>query len=128
MSNFKHILVAMDEMPASRLLLDYVADLAAGRSEFRVHLFHAVGIPPGLLESPGAEHPAEQEVVQQKLEQRQEQWEARARSEALRAVAVDGDCFRLTVREKHQQPQRGFWLSTVNCQPIYGSTRRVGNV
>ena len=82
MSNFKHMLVAMDQMPVSKLLLDYVADLAGGRSDVRIHLFHAVGMPPGLLESPGAEHPAQQEIVQEKLERRQEEWEARARSEA----------------------------------------------
>jgi nucleotide-binding universal stress UspA family protein len=82
MANFKHLLVAMDETPASRLLLEYVTDLAGGTREFRIHLFHAMGMPPGLLESPGADHPEEQNLVQERLERQQEEWQARARSEA----------------------------------------------
>ena len=56
MPSSKQILVAIDDFQQARHLVDYVAELAAGGDDFKIHLFHAAGpLPPQLLESPGAE-------------------------------------------------------------------------
>jgi nucleotide-binding universal stress UspA family protein len=82
MLNSKHILLAIDDLEKSRPLVDYVAQLADGGNDFKVHLFHALGpLPPQLMESPGAENARAEERVEQKQAGQQDAWLEQARSE-----------------------------------------------
>lgn len=83
MSSYRNILAAIDDFQASERLLRFVAELAAGNENFRIHLFHALGpLPPELLESPGAEDPVTEEVIENRQETKQNLWLNRARNEA----------------------------------------------
>lgn len=67
MSNSSRILVAVDESPASRQAVQYVADLIAGKPGFHVGLCHDMR-EPHMLEWGGAEDPA----VERKIEDERE--------------------------------------------------------
>jgi hypothetical protein len=50
------LLIVVDELPATKKVLQYVARMAAGRSDFRVCLAHSLlSPPPQLVELRGAE-------------------------------------------------------------------------
>ena len=70
------ILVAVDDSPAAGRTLQYVARVVGGRERFRVHLLHLLPpLPPGVLEHPGAEDPADEARLEEEL--------AKRRAEAL---------------------------------------------
>jgi nucleotide-binding universal stress UspA family protein len=82
MLNSKQILVAIDDFQRARHLVDYVAELAAGHDDFKIHLFHAAGpVPPQLLELPGAEGSAEEEHIERRQARQQDNWLDRTRKE-----------------------------------------------
>lgn len=94
----KPILVAMDDSEASRRMLHAVADRATRSQAARVILCHLIPpLPPHLLETRGAEDPAEEIRVEDEQEIEQEQWTddraARGRrlvSESKRTLEGDG--------------------------------------
>ena len=82
MLNSRHILVAIDDFQKAHHLIDYVAELVAGRDDFKIHLFHGTGpLPPQLLESPGAEGAAEEERLEAKQARQQDNWFGRTRNQ-----------------------------------------------
>ncbi len=84
MANHKQMLIAIDDFRSAQPLLEYAADLAHGRDDYQIHLFHALyqihlfhalePLPPQLLESPGAEEPAREERIEEKQISQQERW------------------------------------------------------
>ncbi len=75
MANHKQMLIAIDDFRSAQPLLEYAADLAHGRDDYQIHLFHALEpLPPQLLESPGAEEPAREERIEEKQISQQERW------------------------------------------------------
>ncbi|HZD39979.1 MAG TPA: universal stress protein [Terriglobales bacterium] len=79
----KQLLVAIDDFQSSISLLEYVGELAGGRDDFRIHLVHALRpVPPRLLESRGAEDPAEERRIETELGRKEESWIKTAENEA----------------------------------------------
>ena len=83
MADRQHILVAIDDFPMTQHLEDCLRESVRDRKAVTIHLFHALGpLPPQLLESRGAEDPADEEKVEAEQVQQQESWFLRARQEA----------------------------------------------
>ena len=83
MADRQHILVAIDDFPMTRHLEECLRKTIEDRNAVTIHLFHALGpLPPQLLESRGAEDPADEKKVEAEQVQLQESWFIRARQEA----------------------------------------------
>src|ERR1700752_4495719 len=83
MADHQHILVAIDDFPMTQHLEDCLRKTIEDQKAVTVHLFHALGpLPPQLLESRGAEDPADEEKVEAEQGQQQESWFIRACQEA----------------------------------------------
>ncbi len=108
MADRQHILVAIDDFPMTQHLEDCLRESVRDRKAVTIHLFHALGpLPPQLLESRGAEDPADEEKVEAEQVQQQESWFLRARQEAepllqTATAARDNDCVTIVVGHKSQ--------------------------
>jgi enamine deaminase RidA (YjgF/YER057c/UK114 family) len=69
----KQILLCIDDSDASRRAVRYVGDLVGETKGFEVSVFHLLGpLPPELRESPGAESPQREEMIERQLTGRQQ--------------------------------------------------------
>jgi len=71
----KNILVAVEDSDASDRAVTYVAQMVAGRGEFRIILFHMpASMRPQLIEFGGAEHPAQEQRAEAELSAARAAW------------------------------------------------------
>ncbi|GEM_PF-1108604 len=81
--NRPNVLIAIEDFPITEHLQKCLEPFLRKNPAPTIHLFHALGpLPPRLLESPGAEDPAEEQSVEARQEREQEHWLARARANA----------------------------------------------
>jgi hypothetical protein len=81
MPSLQRVLVALeDSETASRVVVEPVANMAAARNDFEIHLFHALQpLPPQFMESPGSEDPSQEQQIEQRQAGQQNRWTHRAR-------------------------------------------------
>src|SRR5690349_16216623 len=81
------LLVIVDGSTASRRAVRYVGMLLGGRRGFRIFLVYPLpSLPPKLLETRGAENPAEEKRLDAGLKAAQRQWIAEAGQAGERAL------------------------------------------
>jgi Universal stress protein family len=69
------MLVGIKDSNSSTHVLEYVAELAKGNSDFVVHAFHALGpVPLELREFRGAEDPKTEEKLDSLLHRKRQKW------------------------------------------------------
>ncbi len=83
----EHLLLVIDESPASVRAVEYTGNLLRRHQGFRIHLLHLLPpLPPELLEFGGAENPRKEQALENELRRDQQQWIASARKSAAPAV------------------------------------------
>ncbi len=66
----EHLLLVIDESPASVRAVEYTGNLLRRRQGFRIHLLHPLPpLPPELLEFGGAENPRKEQALENELRQ-----------------------------------------------------------
>ena len=83
----EHLLLVIDESPASLRAVEYTGNLLRRRHGFRIHLLHLLPpLPPELLEFGGSENPRKEQALENELRRDQQQWIASARKSAEPSV------------------------------------------
>ncbi|HEU5401591.1 MAG TPA: universal stress protein [Terriglobales bacterium] len=83
----EHLLLVIDESPASLRAIEYTGDLLRRRQGFQFHLLHLLPpLPPELLEFGGSEDPRKEQALENELRRDQQQWIASARKSAQPSV------------------------------------------
>ena len=87
MTTKKTILVALDDSEASQRVLSYTAELAKPSEALHLLLCHVLpSMPPHLLESPGAEDPAEERRIEEAQRTEQGRWTAKHNEVGVRLL------------------------------------------
>jgi nucleotide-binding universal stress UspA family protein len=87
MTTKKTALVALDDSEASQRVLSYTAEQAKASEGLQVLLCHVLpSMPPHLLESPGAEDPAEERRIEEAQRKEQARWTAKQNEAGVRLL------------------------------------------
>jgi nucleotide-binding universal stress UspA family protein len=82
------LLILVDDSPASRRAVAYVASMVGGQRRLRFYLAHPMApLPAHLLEFRGASNPSEEERLDVQLKDRQNRWTSAAQDAAQRVFA-----------------------------------------
>jgi nucleotide-binding universal stress UspA family protein len=82
------LLILVDDSPASRRVVAYVASMVGWQRGLRFYLAHPLALlPPRLLEFRGAENPDEEGRLDAQLKERRDRWTSKAQEAAQQVFA-----------------------------------------